>query len=153
MASAWLQAVPSQACFRLPTDAYQAAVKLRLGMAILPREQRCMCGRDAGPHPDHYLICKYGHHRSLRHDQVATQLREIYTALGRTARVTGLDGILPDAANGKQLIPDVYCPQMQQVLDVSITFPSAQAYVASAAKEDGWSSKHRETEKVGKYRV
>jgi hypothetical protein len=31
-----MQAIPSQACFRLPTDAYQAAVKLRLGMAILP---------------------------------------------------------------------------------------------------------------------
>ena len=153
MASAWLQAMPSERCFELPTPVFQAAVKLRLGMAVLPREQRCMCGRDAGPQPDHYLVCKYGHHRSLRHDQVAIQIKQLHTALGKVARVTGLDAVLPDASNGAHLIPDVYCPELAQVVDVSITFPGAAAYVAGAASEDGWAAQVRETGKVTKYRA
>ena len=42
---------------------------------------------------------------------------------------------------------------MQQVLDVSITFPCAQAYVSNAANKGEWAAKQRETGKIVKYRT
>ena len=92
-------------------------------------------------------------YRSLKHDQVPIQIRNVYTALGRVSRVTGLDSVLPDAANGNKLIPDVYCPQDAEVIDVSITFPCAQAYVQEAATTDGSAAQKRETGKTKKYKT
>ena len=112
-----------------------------------------MCGRSAGPQPDHYLICKFGHHRALRHDQVALQIRLMCTALGQLSRVTGLDGVLPDSTDGRKLIPDVYSPEAQEVLDISITHPGAAAYLQDAAVTDGATAAKREGTKTTKYKT
>ena len=128
VASAWLHAVPASEAFEIDSEMMKTALRFRLGMETMPRQQWCLCGSRTEGAGDHYLVCKHGHHRSIRHDQVAEQIRVIFLALGKVARTKGLHDVIPAAAGQPLLMPDVHCPDTQQVLDIPIIHPRADSY-------------------------
>jgi hypothetical protein len=159
MASAWMHALPSIALFRIENEEMTVALRLRLGLPIprLAGSYLCQCQAPLDPFGHHSLTCRNGYHRSLRHDRIASTIRDMLRALSHVARDTGLDGYLPLSASGAKLVLDVYGsgggPHAASVgIDVAVTHPCAASYVAAAAREALGCAALREGFKVGKYR-
>ena len=97
-----------------------------------------MCGQHSDPLGNHHLTCKYGFHRSVQHDRVATVFRDFLRALGHVSRVTGLDAVLPRTPQGGKLVLDAYGegggPDRATVgNDISVIHPCAASHVREAA--------------------
>ena len=157
-ASGWLQAIPCMQPLYMPPEEFRTACKLRLGM-IHPQVSpiaTCMCGASPDLFGTHYMACKIGNQRSIRHDHVAATLKQMLLALGHVARVNGLQDLLPVGPAGEARVVDVYGaagPLMAKAvaIDVAVVHPVCDSYVKAAAATSRATAAGREEIKMAKY--
>ncbi len=152
-ASAWFTAIPADEDHKLSDRQFVTACRLRLGIQLFSNlPKRCYCHHkvDLKEEPEHLLTCYRSSEMQteMRHDGIKRIIRQQCKEIGLSV-VDEPSNLLP----GSQLRPDLLVAggDNKEIVDVSVTLPTAKSYVDIAAEAQLAAAHKRAADKAKKF--
>ena len=146
-AGLWITTTPSHYLFRITSEHYRTAARIRLGLAPHEDIRTCQCGWSLTHEPLHFLNCKhlFGHN-TLRHNRVVNTLTRVALMLHTEVMTEQV----VDHKDGSRVDAVFFFRAKPAMIDVTVVNPLANTYVPKAAVPLG-AAKFRERQKNQKY--
>ena len=160
-ASSWMLATPGPTT-RLGDHAFVVSGRHRLGTGIATTvtPPPCLCGAGCAASPDHAMVCKsVAKMTTLRHDILASAVRRVIARAGCASSLEPTYRHLRSAHNSRGTegqrrgdILAVLPTGKIAIVDVVVTHPCAQSYVAAASATTGAAAQKAADGKVREFR-